>query len=46
MAVYQQLGESNGKLPQEPAQDAVCQSHTGHMTELWFLPSPTFKAEY
>jgi len=29
---------------QEPAQDAVCQSHTGHMTGLWFLPA--FKAEY
>ena len=25
--------------PQEPAQDAVCQSHTGHMTGLWFLPT-------
>ena len=25
--------------PQELAQDAVCQSHTGHMTGLWFLPS-------
>jgi len=25
--------------PQELAQDAVCQSHTGHMTELWFLPT-------
>jgi len=24
--------------PQELAQDAVCQSHTGHMTGLWFLP--------
>jgi hypothetical protein len=23
--------------PQELAQDAVCQSHTGHMTGLWFL---------
>jgi len=23
--------------PQEFAQDAACQSHTGHMTELWFL---------
>jgi len=21
------------------AQDAVCQSHTGHMTGLWFLPT-------
>ena len=25
--------------PQELAQDAVCKSHTGHMTELWFLPT-------
>ena len=25
--------------PQEFAQDAVCQSHTGHMTGLWFLPT-------
>ena len=25
--------------PQELAQDAVCQSHTGHMTVLWFLPT-------
>ena len=25
--------------PQERAQDAVCQSHTGHMTGLWFLPA-------
>ena len=25
--------------PQELAQDAVCQSHTGHMTCLWFLPT-------
>jgi len=32
--------------PQELAQDAVCQSHTGHMTGLCFLPSPAFKAEY
>jgi len=31
--------------PQELAQDAVCQSHTGHMTGLWFLPSPAFNAE-
>jgi len=23
--------------PQERAQDSVCQSHTGHMTGLWFL---------
>jgi len=32
--------------PQELAQDAVCQSHTGHMPVLWFLPSPALKAEY
>ena len=25
--------------PQELAQDAVCQSHTGHTTGLWFLPT-------
>ena len=25
--------------PQELAQDAVYQSHTGHMTGLWFLPT-------
>ena len=25
--------------PQELAQDAVRQSHTGHMTGLWFLPT-------
>ena len=25
--------------PQELAQDAVCQSNTGHMTVLWFLPT-------
>ena len=25
--------------PQEVAQNAVCQSHTGHMTGLWFLPA-------
>jgi len=25
--------------PQELAQDAVSQSHTGHMTGLWFLPA-------
>ena len=32
-------GESNGKLPPRIAQDAVYQSHTGHMTGLWFLPA-------
>jgi len=28
-----------GNYPQELAQDAVCQSHTGHMTVRWFLPA-------
>jgi len=31
---------------QEIAQNAVCQSDAGHMTGLWFLTSPAFKAEY
>jgi len=39
-------GKAMANYPQELAQDAVCQSHTGHMTGLWFLPSPAFKAEY
>ena len=25
--------------PQEIAQNAVCQSHAGHMAGLWFLPA-------
>ena len=25
--------------PQVLDQDAVCQSHTGHVTGLWFLPT-------
>jgi len=29
--------------PQELAQDAVCQNHTGRVTGLWFLPSPAFR---
>jgi len=29
--------------PQELAQDAVCQSHTGHMTGLWFLPARSLR---
>ena len=32
-------GEAMENYPQELAQDAVCQSHTGHMTGLWFLPT-------
>jgi len=39
-------GKAMANYPQELAQDAVCQSHTGHMNGLWFLPSPAFKAEY
>jgi len=39
-------GKAMANYPQELAQDAVCQSHTGHMTGLWFLPSPVCKAEY
>jgi len=37
-------GKAMANYPQELAQDAVCQSHAGHMTGLWFLPSPAFKA--
>ena len=29
--------------PQELAQDAVCQSHTGQMTGLWFLPTRSLR---
>ena len=29
--------------PQELAQDAVCQNHTGHMTGLWCLPTRPLK---
>ena len=32
-------GETMANYPQELAQNAVCQSHTGHMTGLWFLPT-------
>ena len=32
-------GKVMANYPQELAQDAVCQSHTGHMTGLWFLPA-------
>jgi len=39
-------GEAKANYPKGLAQDAVCQSHTGHKTGLWFLPSPAFKAEY
>jgi len=39
-------GKAMANYLQELSQDAVCQSHTGHMTGLWSLPSPAFKAEY
>ena len=32
-------GKQMANYLQELAQDAVCQSHTGHMTGLWFLPA-------
>jgi len=43
---YKTQGKAMANYPQEGDQDAVCQSHTGHMTGLWFLPSLAFKAEY
>ena len=42
MCIYIYIsGESNGKLPPKNAVrcGAVGQSHTGHMTGLWFLPA-------
>jgi hypothetical protein len=35
----QRRGKAMANYPQELAQGAVCQSHTGHMTGLWFLPA-------
>ena len=35
----QYRGKAMANYPQEFAQDAVCQSHTGHMIGLWFLPA-------
>ena len=32
-------GKATANYPQDLAQDAVCQSHTCHMTGLWFLPT-------
>ena len=32
-------GKAMANYAQELAQDAVCQSHTGHMTGLCFLPA-------
>ena len=36
---YVLRGKAMANYPQELAQDAACQSHTGHMTGLWFLPA-------
>ena len=36
---YNHWGKTMANYPQELAQDVVCQSHTGHMTGLWFLPA-------
>ena len=36
---FLKFGKAMANYPQELAQDAVCQSHTGHMTGLWFLPA-------
>jgi len=44
--ILTERGKAIANYPQELARDAVCQSHTGHMTGLWFLPSPVFKVEY
>jgi len=49
---YIQEGTSKGggkqwqTTPQKLAQDAVCQSHTGHMTGALVPASPASKAEY
>ena len=32
-------GKAMANYPQELAEDAECQSHTSHMTGLWFLPT-------
>jgi len=44
--IYGPKGKGMAIYPKELAQDEVCQGHTGHMTGLWFVPSPAFKAEY
>ena len=37
--IFPLRGKAMANYPQELAQDAVCQSHTGHMTGLWFVPT-------
>ena len=36
-------GKALANYPQELALDAVCQSHAGHMTGLWFLPTRSLR---
>ena len=43
MGTSKRLGKAMANYPQELAQDAVCQSHTGHMTGLWFLPTRSLR---
>jgi hypothetical protein len=33
-------GKAMANYPLEIAQNAACQSHTGRLTGLWFLPKP------
>jgi hypothetical protein len=35
--IYIYMGKAMATCPYELAQDAVCQSHTGRLTGLWFL---------
>ena len=37
--IHTYRGIAMANYRQELAQDAVCHSHTGHMTGLWFLPA-------
>jgi len=40
LVIYHGAGwKAMANYPQELAQDALCQSRTGHMTGLWFLPA-------
>ena len=37
MCIYTYWGKAMATYPQERAQDAECQSHTGRLTGLWFF---------
>jgi len=37
--IMHRWGKAMANYPQDLAQDAVCQSHTGHLTGLWVLPA-------